>query len=560
MNALRTIAARALCASVALSPMAFAEAPPDSTRSLALGVSPLLVDAAAEVWGVIARPENPIWPGWNASDTPLLLYLPGRQDLLIGHPHPPEGFDPYTGPLRFPDAVMMVKDGPTLIADDGQNTARDIGGTRTLVVADPLSNLRQDVASMIADPRPAAEKIRTLELEDLAADAYDQLALIVHEAFHVHQDRVAPDRGSNEMLLLYYPVLSAENNAAFGLEGVALERAVAARDVADCRAEALRWLAVREYRRALLPARAIQYEDGVEFTEGTAEYTEYRLFEVLEGRKPSPGLERAQGFSGFGDLSPQRRALLARMRRHLDGDVNVNNAPYGTAPLRKRLYYSGMAIGLLLDRLAPDWKHDLATTDSSLTALARRAIHASPAELASAWEAERADTAYTRRLTAKTRLAQEGARNAAARLAAILSGPGTGILVDYSKLASNKVGLAFTPFGITVVDSARTIFDQVPISARFADESSLNQSASLPLLRDTHHRMVLCRLERVVRRTEIARLAGDRRLGSATPAAVKLELPGLTLDLKRATLEWGSGTLVAVLQPGPAPGSAPAGR
>jgi hypothetical protein len=41
---------------------------------------------------------------------------------------------------------------------------------------------------------------------------------------------------------------------------------------------------------------------------------------------------------------------------------------------------------------------------------------------------------------------------------------------------------------------------------------------------------------------------------------VKLELPGLTLDLKRATLEWGSGTLVAVLQPGPAPGSAPAGR
>ena len=560
MNTLRTIGACALCASVALSPMALAETPPDSARSLALGVSPLLVDAAAEVWGVIARPENPIWPGWNASDTPLLLYLPGRQDLLIGHPHPPEGFHPYTGLLRFPGAVMMVKDGPTLIADDGQNTARDIGDTRTLVVADPLSTLRQDVASMIADPRPAAEKIRTLELEDLAADAYHQLALIVHEAFHVHQDRVAPDRSSNEMLLLYYPVLSAENNAAFGLEGVALERAIAARDLADCRAEALRWLAVREYRRALLPTRAIQYEDGVEFTEGTAKYTEYRLFEVLEGRRPSPGLERAQGFSGFGDLSPQRRALLAMMRRHLDGNVNVNNAPYGTAPLRMRLYYSGMAIGLLLDRLAPDWKHDLVITDNSLTALASRAIHASPAELASAWEAERADTAYTRRLTAKTRLAHEGARRAAARLAAIVSGPGTGILVDYSKLASNKVGLAFTPFGITVVDSARTIFDQVPISARFADESSLKQSASLPLLRDTRHRIVLCRLERAVRRTEIARLTGDRRLGSATPAAVKLELPGLTLDLKRATLEWRSGTLVAVLQPGPAPGSAPAGR
>jgi hypothetical protein len=560
MNTLQIVAACALCASVALSPMAFAEIPPDSTRSLALGVSPLLVDAAAEAWGVIARPENPIWPGWNASDTPLLLYQPGRQDLLIGHPHPPEGFHPYTGPLRFPGAMMMVKDGPTLIAADGQNTARNIGDVRTLVVSDPLSNLRQNVAGMIADPRPAAEKIRTLELENLAVDPYHQLALIVHEAFHVYQDRVAPDRGTNEMLLLHYPVLSAENNAALGLEGMALERAIAARDGADRRAEALRWLAVREYRRALLPARAINYEDDVEFTEGTAKYTEYRLFEVLEGRKAPPGLERAQGFSGFGDLSPQRRALMAQMRRHLDGDVNVNNAPYGTAPLRMRLYYSGMAIGLLLDRLAPDWKHDLVTTDSSLTALARVAIHASPAELASAWEAQRADTAYTRRLAAKTRLAQEGARHAAARLAAIESGPGTGIVIDYSKLASNKVALAFTPFGITVVDSVRTIFDQVPISAHFSDESSLEQSAPLPLLRDTHRRMVSCRLERAVPRTEIARLAGHGRLGSATPAAVKLELPGLTLDLKRAILEWRSGTLVAVLQPVPATGSAPAGR
>ncbi len=118
-----------------------------------LGVSPLLVDAAAEVWGIIARSDNPVWPLWNASDTPLLLYLPGQQDVLIGHPHPPEGFVPYDGPLRFPGAAMFVKNGPTLIEADGQNTAMDVAGVRTLVVADPLSNLRQNVAALLEDPR-----------------------------------------------------------------------------------------------------------------------------------------------------------------------------------------------------------------------------------------------------------------------------------------------------------------------------------------------------------------------------------------------------------------------
>ena len=161
-----------------------------------LGVSPMLVDAAAEVWRVVARPDNPIWPGWNASDTPLLLYVPGEQDLLIGHPSPPPGFVPYAGPLTFPGATLHVRDDSTLVTLDGQNTSMDVNGVQTLVVADPLSNLRQNLAALLADPRPGDEKARSLELETLAPDPYDQLGLIVHEAFHVHQDRTQPDRGT----------------------------------------------------------------------------------------------------------------------------------------------------------------------------------------------------------------------------------------------------------------------------------------------------------------------------------------------------------------------------
>ena len=518
----------------------------DSTGHL--GVSPLLFDAAAEVWGVVARADNPLWPGWNAADTPLLLYLPDRQDLLIGHPHPPPEFVSYVGPLRFPGgAPISVHNGTTLISIDGQNTSRDVGGVRTLVVADPLSNLRANLRAMLEDPRPGPEKSRELKLDDLAPDPYDQLCLIVHEAFHVFQERQTRERGVNPGSLLGYPVLSVDNNVGMGLEASALATALSTADAAAFRAAAVRWLAVRDHRRGFLPERARNYEDGVEFTEGLAKYAEYRLLQALEDRQPGTGIERAQGFHGYGDLGPRRRAMIDTMKRHLRGEVNVNNAPYGTAPLRMRLYYSGMAIGLLLDRLSTTWKRDILETDSSLTALARAALHPTTEDLTLAWDQARADTAHATLLAAKQRLAEDGRRDAERRVAAIERGPGTGLEVDYSRLASNKVGMAFTPFGITQVDSVRVIFDQIPISVAFPDGSQLKESLALPLLRDSRRRTVTCRLEKAVPRSEVDRQTGMRARARAGP--VRLDLPGVALDLKRASLEWRKGILRAVLYP-----------
>lgn len=522
-----------------------APGPPD------IGVHPMLVSAAADVWSLVARPDNPVWPGWDASDTPLLLYLPGRQELLINHPHPPEGFRPYGGPLSFPGGRIAVRDGATLIQADGQNTAIDLGGVRTLVVADPLSNLRQNIGALIGDPRPAAERVRTLEFESLLADPYEQLALVVHEAFHVYQERVAPGRGANEMFLLFYPVLSVENNVGFGLEAAALEAAIEARDEQAFRAAARRWLAIRLDRRSLLPPRAIEYEDGTEFNEGLAKYTEFRLSQALEGRTPSPELVRAQGFAGYGDLSFMRRRRVSEMKRNLRGEVNVNNDPYGTAPLRFRLYYSGMGIGLLLDRLSPSWKHDIIATDSSLTALARAALRATPEELATALAEARADTAAASLRAAKVRLAAEGGARNAAKAAAIERGSGTRLVVDYGALASTRVALAFSPFGLTAVDSVRTLFEQVPISATFSDGSELKQDVALPLLRDTRRREVSCRLEKGVSRAELERLLGRSLAAARVAAPVRLALPDVTLDLKRAVVRWESGTIRATLVPAP---------
>src|SRR5690242_9796563 len=104
-----------------------------------LSVDPLLIVEAQEVWSVIGRPNNPVWPGWDARKTPILIYFPGRQDLLINHPKPPVGFLPYSGPLHTTIGPMYVQDGKTIEQFDGQNTSRDVNGIETLFIADTLS-------------------------------------------------------------------------------------------------------------------------------------------------------------------------------------------------------------------------------------------------------------------------------------------------------------------------------------------------------------------------------------------------------------------------------------
>ena len=102
-------------------------------------IDPRLIAEAAEVWSCIASADNEVWPGWDASDTPLLFYLPGRQDVLINHPRPPADFSPYNGPVHFPGGDIHVRTGRTLFDFDGQNTSTSIKGVAfTSVSARPF--------------------------------------------------------------------------------------------------------------------------------------------------------------------------------------------------------------------------------------------------------------------------------------------------------------------------------------------------------------------------------------------------------------------------------------
>ena len=513
-----------------------------------LHVDPLLIAEAAEVWALIASSNNPVWPGWDASTTPLLFYLPGEQDVLINHPRPPDGFVPYTGPIRFPGGRIFVKNGPTILAWDGQNTSNDIGGVRTLVVADTLSNLRNRVRNLLEDTRPADEKSQALDFSDLATDPYDQLALVVHEAFHVFQHAKAPDKGANEMLLLHYPVLSVENNVGLAQEGSALAEALRAPDAAAVRSAAVRWLALRKDRRASLPAKAVEYEDGCEFNEGLAKYTEYRLFQALEGKAPGAAMSWAQGFAGYPDLAPRREQLIGSMLKHMNGAVVVNNDPYGAAPLRMRLYYSGMAVGALLDKLSSNWKSRILAPDTSLTGIAEETLKPSSTELADALREARSDPAYAALVQSKTKLAEEGKARTEAVLHEIEKGPGVGLIVDYSALdASTQVGMSFSPFGITKVDGERTIFSQVPIGVRFGEAAELSQKIPAPMLRDNGRRLVRFRLPLDATRGKVEKVLASLQTQDGAVENLALDLPGVSVTASRAQIRWSGEDLMIVL-------------
>jgi hypothetical protein len=515
--------------------------------STVLRVDPLLLAEAHEVWSLIGSANDPVWPGWDASSTPLLFYIPGVQDVLVNHPHPPQGFRLYNGTIQFPGWKIFVKDGPTLLGLDGQNTSMDVDGVPTLVVADTLSNLRQQVFGLVADPRPAQDKFQTTTHAALATDPYYQLALVVHEDFHVYQHKRSPDKGASEFLLLYYPVLSVQNNVNFALESSALADALRSTDAEQVRRAALRWLALRKERRAQLPAKAIEYEDGIEFVEGTAKYTEYRLFQVLEGRKPSAALNWAQGFTGFDDLAPQRKQLIEKMVQSMSGTVSVNNDPYGTAPARMRLYYSGMGMAALLDRLMPGWHSRIFAAGVSLTSLLEEALKAAPEELEQALKEEKSKPGYAKLVNQKTRLASEGKAHTEAVRKQIEEGPGVGLTVDYAQLASPKVGVAFTPFGLTVIDADRTIFTQVPIAVRFGKQGELTQTQPAPLLRDTSRKLIRFRLPQSATKAEVEKKLEPVLANGATAAGLNLELPGATLKAAKAQAHWSGNELTIVL-------------
>jgi hypothetical protein len=500
----------------------------------------MLVTQAAEVWSLIAAKRNPLWPGWDASKTPILIYLPGKQDLLINHPKPPLGFVPYQGPVRFPGGRMYIKNGPTLIEFDGQNTSMDVSGVQTLVVADTLSNRRQMVESL-ADQARTTPDLRTALDSSLAPNPMDSMLMFAHEAFHVFQFRAAATKGGNEMALTTYPQLSVENNAGYDLEAQALAQAIRA---SDPRPMALRWLAIRLSRRSALDEKQIAYEDGTEFNEGLAKYIEWKALETLKGRQPSRDMWLVQGFRGYAESSAEQDRLLSTMKAMMSGKVNINNDPYGASPVRMRLYYSGMAVAALLDRFGGTWKASILQEGTTLTGLAKDAIRPTQRELDQAWQEVSASPEYMQAISTRKQLALDGEVHIQQALAAFDSAPAV-VVLDTSALKTPRIGFSFTPFGILRVDDQRRIFRLLPVRGS-VNGLSFSEDSARPVLDDRVAHSIVLSLTAAMTEEKLNLAAPGWRNGQASYD--ELNLPGVTLKKVKGTIRLDGKRVIVALQ------------
>ncbi len=102
--------------------------------------------------------------------------------------------------------------------------------------------------------------------------------------------------------------------------------------------------------------------------------------------------------------------------------------------------------------------------------------------------------------------------------------------------------MSFTPFGITGVDTHRTVYRMVPIKVRFKRGYGFSQTSALPLLHDEKEKCFHFQLMKTLSQDDLPGADADNK--------VDIELPGVRIQAGKASFEWKGNTLVVKLLPG----------
>jgi hypothetical protein len=468
-----------------------------------------------------------VWKGWDPTRTPVLFYRPRVQDVLIGYPHKPEGFQELTGFNPLGGETVYYRDGTTFIEDDGQNTVTDIDGIRTLVVADTFSNQRNQLNGVLLGRDQDFARKWLENWNFLPDDPYDQMAMILHEGFHAFQAARAPDKGPDEMSAIDYPLLDAANNSLWALEAALMTDALL-NGSPDARGAKIRELvAVRSERRAGLAEEAVAYEDRTEYLEGLAKYIEFRFLEETRSLEPDPRLFFIHGFSGFGPrLEEIRNESILRIKDIVAANVDMTGNKFGVGPLRFRLYSSGAALALLLDKVAPGWKADIFKEGVYLFDKLKKAVPLTVAESAGLVSRAKSEYGYEGIYGEKRRFEEEGRRVLSDKLKSILETRETLVVLDYSG-SGGIAGMAFTPFGVTKLAEGLVLYDMVPLAGRFKNGAEFRFAKVIPVLIDKAARQMKFIVK--TKASDLEALKGnviDVEEFSLTGARVELQVAG----------------------------------
>ena len=454
-----------------------------------LRLDPSLLVSLKECRRIAGHLGDRLYPGWEFEKTPVLFYRPKVQELLINFPHQPAGYVEYSGFNPLGKETIYARNDSTRFAVDDQNTSSEIDSIPVLVVADPYSSMRNQLRDVLTQ-RTKEFAASWLEEWSFIPNPYDKLAVILHEAFHVYQAKRAPNKSADEMAVAQYPLLDPVNNALYVLEGGILKDALLSGDRAARLQKIREFVAVRSYRHSLLDSNSVEYENLNEFVEGTAKYVEYKFLQTGESIDPGPEMYYQTGFHGY------RGVLSAMLRDRLDNMVNivaVNDDrfgnKYGSGPLRLKLYELGACQALLLDDVMPNWKDQIFNDGIYLCDLLRRSVNLSDSELATYLEQAKAEYGYEAAYKDKQRFEADGRAFVQGKLDAILKTNQTLVKIWYGAVAE-RLGLAYTPFGVTQIRSRASIYDLVPVQVQFKPGMTLRMKNVVPVFIDREQKLI----------------------------------------------------------------------
>jgi hypothetical protein len=274
-----------------------------------------------------------VWPGFDLSSRPFVVYRPNRWALLLGHRGEAPGFGAY--PSTWPELGF-----PTFF-----HAGRYENLSGQLVFGFPVGD-KNAVAVGIPDDLSAVPGAGNVPAEAFL------LGYIVHESFHQYQmEHFGNVESPSEER---YPILDVENSALAALEMHVLLAAVAEAERGDqqaCAEAAGQFVAVRAERWKRADEFVKTFEPGLELWEGTAKYVEVRAIALtgalrytarVPTEKPLPEL--------LIGLTVPRLLRMNFEERLTEGAIAPDDMP------RNRVYPVAATQCFLLDVLGIDWR------------------------------------------------------------------------------------------------------------------------------------------------------------------------------------------------------------
>lgn len=373
---------------------------------------PALLERLEQLRQVARQTAAELWPGWDPTATPLAIYKGTELGVLLGHPAPPSNFRRLAAPGV--SAPVFVADSTAGMVR--ANTAQPFAGALTAFLS------YQDFMG-----KPAAEA----------------LATAVHELFHAHQNRIAPRKFGNILVVLWgwYPEFSARNRALLALEAQMLHRAVTARDPEEVRQSAAGFLGLRAERRKDLTLELARYESGEESSEGLARYIEWRLLQLLPRvGDVAPGFSRASESALPAALKGAATEAAQAAEKRLEPLLRLQALERD----RERFYALGMAQAALLDRLRPGWKKEFESGPLLLDELLAASVSPAPeAETARLME----QLSYRSALGEQEKAVAERREQGARKLTALVSSGGERVVVEVGAVKDQMALRGFNPNG-----------------------------------------------------------------------------------------------------------------